>query len=158
MRYLQRIAENANVLPLIHEITRRQAQIWKEGETGNIALRRALDGRMRNGPILPFARIMALDLMRSLAGSELGEIWLQRVEQGRKRTVAEPDPEVADDWWNRYLVVLQDQPGCLFSCGDESIQLKVGDVWWYNHQVRHAIQNNSRDDVLHLLVDIRIDE
>lgn len=159
MRYFQRIAENANVLPLIHEVIKRQSEIWKEGESGNIALRHDVGGRFRNGPGLPFARMLALDLMRSLAGCALGEIWLQKIEQGRKRNVAEVDPELIDDaqWWSRYVVVLQDQPGSLFSCGDESVPMKPGDVWWFDRKVKHVIANNSPDDVIHLLVDIHID-
>lgn len=161
MKYFQRLAENANVLPVAHEVIKRQSEIWKnDGSNGNIMLRGAgPDGRMRNNPVLPFTRVIALDLMRSLGGCALGEIWLQRIEQGRKRSIAEVDPELLEEaqWWPRYLIVLQDQPGSLVTCGEESVQMKPGDVWWFDRTVKQVFANNSPDDLLHLLVDIHID-
>lgn len=55
----------------------------------------------------------------------------------------------------RFHAVIQAAPGCLFHCGDETIQTRSGEVWWFNHKEMHSAENNSADDRLHLLIDMQ---
>lgn len=56
---------------------------------------------------------------------------------------------------SRYHVVLQGLPGSMFLCGDESVNMRTGEVWWFNAHEEHEVINNSADDRVHLLVDLR---
>jgi hypothetical protein len=56
---------------------------------------------------------------------------------------------------NRYHIVIQGLPGNLFQCGEETVQMLTGEVWWFNPYVEHNCLNNSTDDRIHLLVDLR---
>jgi uncharacterized cupin superfamily protein len=50
---------------------------------------------------------------------------------------------------------LKSGPGCNFRCGDEEVFMRPGDVWWFQNAIEHEVTNNSGDDRLHLIVDIR---
>lgn len=55
----------------------------------------------------------------------------------------------------RFHAVVQAAPGCLFHCGDETVQMRSGEVWWFNHKEIHSAENNSADERLHLLIDMQ---
>jgi hypothetical protein len=56
----------------------------------------------------------------------------------------------------RYHVVVRGEPGSLFRCGDETVNMRTGEVWAFNALLEHEVMNNSADDRIHLLVDCRI--
>jgi hypothetical protein len=33
--------------------------------------------------------------------------------------------------------------------------MRTGEVWWFNNAIEHEVVNNSADDRIHLIVDIR---
>jgi len=51
--------------------------------------------------------------------------------------------------------VLQSQPGVDFRAGDEHVFMPTGSVWWFQNKEEHEVINNSADDRIHLVVDIR---
>ena len=60
----------------------------------------------------------------------------------------------------RYHVVLQGLPGSLYKTGAgdsaETVNMKTGEVWWFNALQEHSVVNNSVDDRIHMLVDLRL--
>lgn len=64
-------------------------------------------------------------------------------------------PYVTQPCINRYHVVLQGLPGSLFRTGDETVQMLTGEIWWFNPLIEHECLNNSCDDRIHLLVDLK---
>ncbi|HEY1900766.1 MAG TPA: aspartyl/asparaginyl beta-hydroxylase domain-containing protein [Steroidobacteraceae bacterium] len=42
---------------------------------------------------------------------------------------------------------------CTFSCGNEIVQMKAGELWWFNHQRQHSVANYGADRI-HLIMDI----
>jgi quercetin dioxygenase-like cupin family protein len=46
-------------------------------------------------------------------------------------------------------------PGALFHSGDETSNFHTGEVWWVNNRVTHSVVNNSADDRIVCIVDIR---
>ena len=103
------------------------------------------------------------NLMAGVGAYELGRVLVSRVRPGG-RILPHRDsdgdyvhaPDIA-----RYHVVLQGLPGSLYSCGEEAeggmetVQMLTGEVWWFNALKLHHIENNSTDDRIHLLVDVR---
>lgn len=58
-------------------------------------------------------------------------------------------------YYNRYQVALQSLPGALFTIGDETVNFESGDVWLIDNKKEHGVINNSRDDRIVMIVDIR---
>ena len=65
----------------------------------------------------------------------------------------------------RYHIALQGLPGCNFYCGDvpedgppdvEAVNMETGSVWWFNAHKCHWVVNDSADDRIHMLVDVRL--
>lgn len=100
-------------------------------------------------------------LMHHVNAYELGRVLISRVKPGG-RILPHRDndgeyvltPDIA-----RYHVALQGLPGSLYMCGEEgereTVTMRTGEVWWFNAHAEHSIVNNSEDDRIHLLVDVR---
>jgi hypothetical protein len=182
LRNFDLIASGLDVAPLRHAIA-RQSGLWNrqtfrttyEGTphvgVDDIWLRFAPEETDFKGAIsdtapvwhpaaarLPQARKIVLDLMAFLGAYELGRLLITRVRPGgRILPHADTDgayvtiPDMA-----RYHVVLQGLPGSLFRCGTETVCMETGSVWWFDAAEEHEVVNNSEDDRIHMLVDLRL--
>jgi hypothetical protein len=103
---------------------------------------------------LPPLRPIIFDLMRRVEGVQLGRVLITRLPPGGQIT-PHKDEGAPVDFYTRYQVSLQSLPGCLFRAGDETVQMRAGDVWRFNNKQEHSVVNNSADDRLALIVDIR---
>ena len=104
---------------------------------------------------LPQVRPIVFGLMRQVEAIELGRVLITRLPPGG-RIAAHSDATGAytDQPGRRYHVVLQGLPGSLFRCGDETVNMRTGEVWLFDHMAEHEVANNSTDDRIHLLVDL----
>lgn len=184
MRYFARIAEGVDVTPLLHAVDRQpdlwNAHRWRTTYTGtphqavdDIWLRFSDDSITSDvekvegvqadvTPVfhdawhkLPQARSIVFDLMRRVEGYELGRVLITRLPPGG--TIlrhADADGAYVRSGC-RYHVVLRGLPGSLYMCGDETVCMRTGEVWWFDHNSVHEVRNNSVDDRVHLLVDMR---
>jgi len=107
--------------------------------------------------LMPDVKRTALDLMRLVGGSRLGRVVATRLASGDKITPHADEGPYAE-YYNRFHVVLQGLPGSVFECGDEAVQMLTGEIWWFNHRLQHSVSNNSKDDRVHLIVDIHVDD
>lgn len=103
---------------------------------------------------LPQIRPMVLDVMRRVEGTHLGRVMITRLRPGAVI------PEHADGgapatFYTRYQIALQSLPGALFHSGGEVIQMRTGDVWLVDNRALHSVTNNSADDRIVCIVDIR---
>lgn len=55
----------------------------------------------------------------------------------------------------RTHLVLSARPGVLFHSGGETVEMRTGELWWFNHRTTHSVENNSGADRLHLIIDTR---
>lgn len=104
--------------------------------------------------VLPQARDLIFNLMRRVEGERLGRVLVTRLAPGCKIDPHE-DHGAPATYYDRFHIVLNSAPGCLFRAGDETSQMAVGSVWWFDNKQEHEVINNSRDDRIHLIVDIR---
>jgi hypothetical protein len=185
VRFFQRIATGVDVMPLLHAV-QRQPELWNakrfrttfentphsgvddiwirfsddEKAQGDTAAVMA-DGNSVWHPAaaaLPQIKPIVFDLMRRLEAYELNRVIITRLAPG-KRILPHADDQgayVNDPHRARYHVVLQGLPGSLFRCGDETVCMQTGEAWWFNALVEHECVNNSADDRVHMLVDVRI--
>lgn len=103
---------------------------------------------------LPEAQNICLDLMRQMRGERLGRVLITSLASG-KTIAPHVDGGSHASYYERYHVVLQGLPGSIFHCGGETVQMLTGQVWWFQNQELHECVNNSADDRVHLVIDIR---
>lgn len=103
---------------------------------------------------LPAVREVIFPLMARVQGIRLGRVLVTKLAPGRRI-----DPHVDSGehaaYYERYHCVLQGLPGSLFHCGEETLAMPSGSIFWFDNKVEHSVQNNSADDRLHLIVDIK---
>lgn len=103
---------------------------------------------------LPMVRPIVFGLMRHVEGERLGRVLITRLGPG-KRIYPHVDGGDHAAYFKRYQVALQCQPGCIFRAGDEQVQMRTGEAWWFDNGQEHEVVNHSADDRLALIVDIR---
>lgn len=103
---------------------------------------------------LPEAQSVCLDLMRQMRGERLGRALITSLAPG-KTIAPHVDGGSHATYYDRFHVVLQGLPGSLFYCGGETVQMRTGEVWWFQNLAEHSVVNNSADARIHLVVDIK---
>lgn len=106
---------------------------------------------------LPQVQPIVLDLMKLVGAYELGRLLITRLRPGGRilRHADRDGSYVQTADRARYHVVLNGAPGSLYNVADETVQMLTGEVWWFNAHEEHEVVNNSADDRIHLLVDVR---
>lgn len=103
---------------------------------------------------LPEAQEFVLNLMRMVRGERIGRVLITSLSPGKAIT-PHKDLGAPAEYYDRYHVVLQGLPGSMFKCGDEAVQMLTGEAWWFDNCETHECINNSADDRIHMVVDIR---
>jgi len=103
---------------------------------------------------LPGLRPIIFGLMRQVEGERLGRVLISRLAPGGR---IHPHVDGGDHarYYKRYQIALQSLPGVVFRAGDETVTMRTGDIWWFDNSIEHEVVNNSADDRLALIVDIR---
>lgn len=183
MKYFQQLAAGVNVTPLMNAV-QRQPELWDahpirtshpgtaHAQVSDILLRfNDLDEYLRTGDPstitddreaipypawekLPQVRPVIFDLMRTVEATRLGRVIITKLPPGHEIT-PHVDGGAPATYFERYMVALQCLPGALFHIGDETVNYRTGDVWWLNNSVEHSVVNNSADDRIVLIVDLR---
>jgi aspartyl/asparaginyl beta-hydroxylase (cupin superfamily) len=58
-------------------------------------------------------------------------------------------------YFQRYQIALQSLPGAIFKIEDEEVQFSTGEVWHIDNTKTHSVINNSGDDRIAMIVDVR---
>jgi hypothetical protein len=105
--------------------------------------------------VLHIARPLVFLLMARVQGVMLGRVLITKLPPGKR---IYPHADVRGRYANtykRFHLPLQIGPGCVFRAGDESVQMKAGEVWDFDAHAEHEVVNNSDRDRINLIVDIR---
>lgn len=104
--------------------------------------------------LLPQVRALAMGLMPLVEGEQLGRVIVSKLPAGG---VVKPHADEGrySEYYDRFHVVLSSAPGCLFHCDDETVHMAAGDLWWFDNNITHEVTNNSAEDRVHLIIDIR---
>lgn len=103
---------------------------------------------------LPQVHHIVFDLMRRVEGIRLGRVLITRLAPGKAIT-PHIDGGSHAAYFERYHIILQNYPGSIFRAGNETVCMKAGECWWFNNAEEHEVINNSIDDRLTLIIDIR---
>jgi hypothetical protein len=114
---------------------------------------------------LPQAIPIVFGLMARVVGEHLGRVFISRMAPGicipphtdriQPAEDAFPDRIPPAVYYSRYQIALQAQPGIVFRAMDEKVYMAPGEVWWFDNCVEHEVINNSADDRISLVIDIR---
>lgn len=104
--------------------------------------------------LLPEARLLVMNVFGAVAGERLGRVIINKIRPGG-RIYPHPDTPEHANYYSRFHVVLQSEPGVVFRCGDESPQWESGAVFWFNNKIEHEVINNSSADRIHMVIDAR---
>lgn len=104
--------------------------------------------------LLPEARPMVMGLMNRVGGERLGRVMINKIAPGG-RIFPHADTPSHTEYYSRFHIVLQSLPGNVFIAGDEQVHMETGTIWWFDNSQVHEVINNSADDRIHMVVDIR---
>jgi hypothetical protein len=103
---------------------------------------------------LPQLRPIIFDLMRTVEAVRLGRVIITKLPPGKSIT-PHVDGGAPAEYFERYQFALQSLPGALFHIGDETVNFRSGDMWWIDNSVTHSVANNSADDRIVCIIDLR---
>lgn len=103
---------------------------------------------------LPSCRVLTEDLMHAVGGRELGRVIITRLPSGAS---IEPHIDEGDAaaYYRRYHYCVQGEPGNTFIIGHHAQQMKSGEFWRVNTRLMHSVINNSFNDRIHIVIDIK---
>lgn len=183
MKYFHKIAENEAISSLLAAVM-RQPELWNQNllrttfdnsphrDVSDIWLRfndveKFNDENRYNGVMddhesvdypafarLPHARSLIFNLMRFVEGKRLGRILITKLEPGKK-VHPHRDSGSHAEYYDRYHIVLKNSEGSIFRAGDEVVTMKAGDIYWFDNSAEHEVINDSYDDRIVMIVDIR---
>lgn len=110
---------------------------------------------------LPQIRLLVMALSTMVQGERLGRVLISRMKPGASigehKDIGEDLTKYYDNepYYSRFHIVLQGLPGSLFNCGDEQVNMRTGEIWWFKNYIEHSVVNNSADDRIHIVCDIR---
>ncbi len=174
------IAHGLDVIPLLLAL-KRKPELWKEdtylrdypqGPFGCVetvflrfppvsATELERDGRDQHESInrdefkhLPQARDMIFWLMNRVQGERLGRVMINRIKPGGL-IYPHADTPAHANYYDRFHICLESNNNSYFRCGDESVNMKPGEVWWFQNKLEHEVKNEGDCDRTHMIVDIR---
>ena len=129
--------------------------IWvRYGDAG-----RAKDGAAHESHWYPCAdafgiKPLVYDLMRQVEGDQLGGVLITRIPPG---ATCKPhtDPGWHARYYQKYAVQITSAPGQRFCFEGEALETKPGDVFWFDNQFLHWVENPTPYERVTLIVCIR---
>jgi Aspartyl/Asparaginyl beta-hydroxylase len=97
---------------------------------------------------------LIFNTMALVNGEELGAVLITKLPPG-----GEIEKHVDLGWhalyYDKYYIPIKNHTGAIFGFEDGIIRPDEGDVWWFNNQIPHWVENNSNEDRIALIVCIR---
>ena len=103
---------------------------------------------------LPQARPLIFGLMARVGGERLGRCLITKLPPGG-HIAPHVDGGSHAAYYERFHIVLRAEAGSRFRAGDEVVEMKTGDIYWFDNSQEHEVLNTSSDDRVHLIVDVR---
>lgn len=172
----KRLSHGVDVRPLVSalkreahlftQITARQSfEASPHKDTETIFLRwcpsQTLEAAFTELESVDYPALRPLKEFRSAIGNILGEaggIKLGRaivVKLNAHGKITEhADEGLYADCYERFHLVLESDFGTKFTCGGETVTMRPGEIWWFNHKLPHSVENNSDKPRTHFIVDM----
>ncbi len=102
---------------------------------------------------LPEAQNLIMELIDKVDANEVGRVIITRMPPGAKITPHIDEGKYAE-LYKRYHIILKNNTGSIFRCGDEVLCMETGGVYWFDTSKEHEVINNSNDIRITLIVDL----
>lgn len=177
MRHFAKIAEGIDVIPLVNALA-VNPDLWNENtlRTAHPASPHSqvddiwlMFNRVPDVPaelvddcdVIPYRawnvlpiQTLVLDLMRRVNGIRLGRVLISRLAPGAE-IPAHVDQGAPASYYDRYHLAIQSSPGALNISGGETVTYRMGELFWFDNRAPHSVINNSADDRIALVMDVR---
>jgi hypothetical protein len=178
VRHFQKIAEGIDVVPILNALA-VHSDLWNENTlrtTHELSPHQQTDDiwclfnatpddpaaviddcevvPYRAWNTIPTLRTLVLDLMRRVEGIRLGRVLISRVAPGAQ-IPEHVDQGAPASYYIRYHLALKSEPGVINRSGGEDTCYRMGELWWFDNRVPHSVINNSADDRITLVMDVR---
>lgn len=84
--------------------------------------------------------------------AELGRVMIVALKPGGAIQQHRDEGSYADHY-SRFHLVVSSSDGNTFTCADESVHMKTGELWWFDHQDEHHVRNDSNEERIHIIID-----
>lgn len=105
--------------------------------------------------VLTEARPLVMGLMAYVQGERLGRVMINKIAPGG-RIYPHADTPEHTDYYTRFHIVLQSGAGCFIRAGEEHLEMRAGQVFWFNNKLDHEVVNNSDVDRISMVIDIKV--
>lgn len=169
------IAQGWNVSPILWEI-QSHPELWSQHRTrtespdsphhglDDIWARfgeqsDAEEGKPHQSKWYPSADLLGVkqmchDLMHMVHGVELGGVLITRIPPGAK-CKPHTDPGWHARYYEKFAVQIASGPGQSFCFEGESLESRPGDVFWFDNQFLHWVDNDTPFERISMIVCIR---
>lgn len=107
---------------------------------------------------LPSIKPVVRGLMVEFHGTHLGNILITRIPAGAS-IATHTDAGWAVEHFNRkFYIVLHGNARCVNTCEDEEVAMRTGEVWEFDNQLPHGVENHGATDRISLIVTLRGEE
>jgi hypothetical protein len=106
--------------------------------------------------VLPAVKSFCMDLMGWVRGEHLGHVMITKVPAGNK-ILRHNDRGWHPEFFEKFYLQLQGAEGQTFNTDDHSFTSKTGDLYWFNNERAHWVNNDSDVDRITLIICIKID-
>ena len=93
-----------------------------------------------------------VEVLNVLDAKELGYVLIVNLKPNGSIDLHRDEGKYAEHY-ARYHLVLTSDEGNLFTVGTESVHMKAGELWWFDHRIEHCVTNNSHTDRIHIILD-----
>lgn len=59
------------------------------------------------------------------------------------------------EYYDRYHLVVKSSEGNIFTVNGEDQEMRTGELWKFNHRALHSVVNNSTEDRIHIIFDVK---
>lgn len=120
---------------------------------------RAQDGAAHQARWYPAAELLGIrqmchDLVHMVHGTELGGVLITRIPPGAKCR-PHTDPGWHARYYEKFAVQIASAPGQRFCFEDQSLETRPGDVYWFDNQHLHWVDNDTPYERISMIVCIK---
>lgn len=102
--------------------------------------------------LFPEMMSVVKDVMKNSGCKTLGRVLINRLMPG---TRVFPHSDGKNLPYHRYHVVIETNGDVEFTCGDECVLMKQGEVWWFDNSSLHEVVNRGTTPRIHLIADMK---
>jgi hypothetical protein len=111
---------------------------------------------------LPEFRELVGQICEINSTTKLARVMITKLKPGGRIT-PHADEGLYADTYERFHLVLQSDVGNKFMSQSkksqfvyETAEMRVGELWWFDHKRTHWVENNSNRDRIHLIMDMAV--